>query len=123
MAKKTTEEFKNEVFLKYGNEFTVLGEYVGNKEKILVKHNICGNEYLVIPVVFLKKKSSLIFNAFAMAINTCDDGVFWFFSYWDMACFVTILLALVTKASCDRPALILALLILSPNIISPFLYM
>ena len=27
MAKKTTEEFKNEVFLKYGNEFPVLGEY------------------------------------------------------------------------------------------------
>lgn len=56
MAKTTTEEFKNEVFLKYGNEFTVLGEYVGNKEKILLKHNSCGSEYLVIPVVFLKKK-------------------------------------------------------------------
>ena len=34
--KKTTEDFKNEVFIIYGEEYTVLGEYVNAKTKILI---------------------------------------------------------------------------------------
>lgn len=34
---------------KYNNEYTILGEYINNSTPILIKHNICGSEYLQIP--------------------------------------------------------------------------
>jgi hypothetical protein len=37
--KKTTEDFKKEIYELYGNEYKILGEYKGAKTKILVKHN------------------------------------------------------------------------------------
>ena len=50
MAKrKTTEEFKKEVYTLVGNEYSVLGSYINNKTKIKMKHNICNNEYEVKP--------------------------------------------------------------------------
>jgi len=41
----------------YGNEYSVLGEYVNNSTKILMKHNICGNTYEVTPINFLGSPS------------------------------------------------------------------
>ncbi|XZH34234.1 hypothetical protein ACSW8L_16055 (plasmid) [Clostridium perfringens] len=38
IAKKTTEEFKKEIYDKYGNEYEVLGEYEKNNKDILIKH-------------------------------------------------------------------------------------
>ena len=55
MPKKTTEQFQDEVKGKCSYEFTVLGEYKSNKTKILMKHNMCGREFLAIPVLFLRK--------------------------------------------------------------------
>lgn len=49
MSKKTNKEFKEEVKNLVGNEYTVLGEYINNKTKIKIKHNICGHEYMVRP--------------------------------------------------------------------------
>ena len=37
--KKTHEQFKQEIYDKYGDEYTVLGKYKGVHKKILVKHN------------------------------------------------------------------------------------
>ena len=54
MRKKTTNIFKEEVYNKVGDEYTVLGEYIGANDKILMKHNKCGYEYEVIPAGFLK---------------------------------------------------------------------
>jgi len=51
--KKTDLEYKNEVKLLVGDEYLVLGEYTGVFDKILHKHTICGNEYLVSPNKFL----------------------------------------------------------------------
>lgn len=51
--KKTQKEFVKEVFEKVGNEYTVLGEYKGSKNKILIKHNKCGYEYEVNPSNFI----------------------------------------------------------------------
>lgn len=51
--KKTTEEFKKEVNELVGNEYMVIGEYNGNKNKVKMIHNICGNEYEVSPGHFL----------------------------------------------------------------------
>ncbi|MBU9707134.1 DUF2726 domain-containing protein [Paenibacillus sp. AK121] len=50
--------FDHQMFLErvaiLGNgEYTVLGEYKKAKEKVLIKHNICGHEYLVEPDKFL----------------------------------------------------------------------
>lgn len=57
--KKTTEEFKREVFNLCGDEYTVLSEYKGNKVKILIKHNCseCNNyEWEIKPNNFLSLK-------------------------------------------------------------------
>lgn len=55
--KKTTEDFKKEVYEKYGNEYIVLGEYINNNTKILIKHNSqdCSfYKYKTTPSSFLK---------------------------------------------------------------------
>jgi len=53
--KKTTEEFKQEVFNIVGSEYTVLGKYITCHIKILIRHNKCGHEYKVKPDNFLRK--------------------------------------------------------------------
>jgi DNA-directed RNA polymerase subunit RPC12/RpoP len=42
---KTHRQFANEVFYIFGVEYTVLGEYTHNKNKIKVRHNVCCNVY------------------------------------------------------------------------------
>jgi len=42
---KTTEEFKQDVYDKYGDRFTILGEYTGVSDKIHVRCNVCGYEF------------------------------------------------------------------------------
>lgn len=54
--KKTTEEFKVEVFNLVGDEYQVLGEYIDAKTKIKMLHNKCGNIYEVTPDNFLQCK-------------------------------------------------------------------
>lgn len=52
-TRKTTEEFKEEVFNLVNNEYTILGEYITKDTKIQIKHNKCGNMYLATPHNFL----------------------------------------------------------------------
>lgn len=52
--KKTTEQFKEEVYNLVNTEYSVLGEYIDSKEKILMKHNICHHEWLVEPNRFIQ---------------------------------------------------------------------
>jgi hypothetical protein len=51
--KKTHEQFIQEVYELVGNEYNILGEYNGNKTKILMKHNVCNNEFYITPDSFL----------------------------------------------------------------------
>ena len=51
--KKTTKIFKNEVFELVNEEYTVVGEYEGANNKIKMKHEKCGYEYMVRPSDFL----------------------------------------------------------------------
>lgn len=51
--KKTTEQFKQEVFNLVGNEYEVLGKYINNHTKIEMKHNICKNIFSMVPSSFL----------------------------------------------------------------------
>jgi len=53
LMKKTIKQFKQEVYGIVKDEYTVLGEYINNKTKILFRHNACGHEYLVAPNRFL----------------------------------------------------------------------
>lgn len=53
--RKTTDIFKEEVKMKTGNEYTVIGEYINNKTKIEMRHEKCGKGYLVRPHDFLNK--------------------------------------------------------------------
>lgn len=48
-----TEIFKQKVYKKYGNNYTVLEEYKTARTKIKVRHNKCGNEYYVQPYSLL----------------------------------------------------------------------
>lgn len=47
--KKDTEQFKKEVFKKWGNEYKVLGQYKSNNLKILVEHTGCRFKWLTLP--------------------------------------------------------------------------
>ena len=51
--KRTTEEFKKEVYDLVGDEYTVLGEYEGANVKTLMRHNCCGRTFELEPVRFL----------------------------------------------------------------------
>lgn len=52
---KTQEQFEDEMKSEWGNKFTVIGEYKGNKTPIKVKCNDCGFEYEAIPTNILSK--------------------------------------------------------------------
>ena len=49
---KSTKEFKEEVYDLVGDEYEVIGEYVNSQEKIMMRHNVCGCEYPVLPSMF-----------------------------------------------------------------------
>lgn len=51
---KDTNYFKQEVSNMYNDEYTVLGDYVTGNTKILMRHNLCGHEYVVAPHNFLR---------------------------------------------------------------------
>ena len=50
---KTTDEFKNEVFDLVGDEYEVVGEYIGKDEKIKFIHNVCHRSFEKTPHNFL----------------------------------------------------------------------
>lgn len=51
--KKSHEVFKDEVFSLVGDEYSLLSEYENCYNKVLFKHNTCGNEFLMKPNSFL----------------------------------------------------------------------
>ena len=56
--KLNTKIFKEKVAELYDDEYTVLGEYINSKTGILIKHNICGYEWEVLPCHFTGKAKS-----------------------------------------------------------------
>lgn len=52
-SKKANDQFKEDVYLQVGNDYTFLDPYAGNKTKLRVRHNECGNIYKVRPNDFL----------------------------------------------------------------------
>ena len=52
-AKKTNDQFKQEVYSQAGNEYTVLGYYINTNTKVKIKHNKCNTIYEVRPTDFL----------------------------------------------------------------------
>lgn len=56
MRKKTNEQFLEEVRQLVGEEYTFLEPYQGARTRIKVRHNMCGNTYLVTPDNFLRGK-------------------------------------------------------------------
>lgn len=53
LSMKTTEQYKKEIYDLVGDEYSVLSEYKGNKEYVLMRHNKCGHEWNVSPINFL----------------------------------------------------------------------
>ena len=58
--RKTTAEFEEQVFNKFGDEYQVIGQYVNSKTKIKIRHNSCGNEILIAPKTILQGKGCKI---------------------------------------------------------------
>jgi len=56
LMKKTTEQFKEEVYSLVNNEYEVFGEYINTETKIEMAHIKCGNKYSVKPANFLSGK-------------------------------------------------------------------
>ena len=52
--KKTTEEFKQEIFNLVGDEYKLIGEYINGKTKVQLLHRTCGNIYNVKPSDFIQ---------------------------------------------------------------------
>jgi len=50
---KTHEQFVRDVMQKYGNDYVVVGEYLGSRKKVKIKHLSCGCEFMINPDVFL----------------------------------------------------------------------
>ncbi|EPB8173065.1 hypothetical protein ACRTAL_002240 [Clostridium perfringens] len=80
--KKTTEEFKKEVYNKYGDEYEVLGEYKNANTKILVRHNCSkcnGYKWKVLPYGLLKGKGCPVCSnrTIVLGINTIWDTDRW----------------------------------------------
>ena len=42
---KTNDDFIDELFEKYGEEYTPLEDYINNSTKISIRHNVCGNVF------------------------------------------------------------------------------
>lgn len=59
LVKKTTKQFKQEVFDLVGDEYKVLGEYIGAHSDIKLIHNIsvCGHEFDTTPNKFVTKNN------------------------------------------------------------------
>ncbi|MBP1931957.1 hypothetical protein [Ammoniphilus resinae] len=55
LPKKTTEEFKKEIFSIVGDEYSVLGEYKGESKKVKIQHNVCGSVYEKEPSAFINR--------------------------------------------------------------------
>ena len=53
VARKTQEQFEQEVRNLVGTDFSVLGDYINTETKIKMKHNICGHEFDMKPNNFL----------------------------------------------------------------------
>ena len=51
---KSQETFEKEIYEKTNREYKILGKYIGNKYKILVKHITCGNIFESIPCGLLR---------------------------------------------------------------------
>lgn len=53
--KKTTEEFKKEIFdLSNGDEYELLSEYINSTTDVIIRHNKCNNEIKIKPNNFLR---------------------------------------------------------------------
>lgn len=50
--KLTTEEFKDIVYDLVGDEYSVIGEYIKSRQKIAIKHNVCGKILEITPSSF-----------------------------------------------------------------------
>lgn len=56
VKKKTHKEFLNDVKIKHGDKYTVIGKYENASTKIKIKCNNCGHEKMVRPYSFVRQK-------------------------------------------------------------------
>lgn len=77
--KKTTEDYILEIRNIYGDEYKILGDYVNNHTKILMKHNKCGHEWEIRPSSLLRGNGCPVCanQTIILGINTIWDTDKW----------------------------------------------
>lgn len=51
---RDTDQFRREVAELSDGEYSLIGEYIGSDDHTLIRHNICGHEWSIIPYAFLR---------------------------------------------------------------------
>jgi len=74
VAKSSTKIYKQRVYELYGAEYTVIGEYTGNKNDIVMRHNDCNHEWPVRPNNFLSNNTKCP-NCFGGIARTHEEFV------------------------------------------------
>lgn len=77
--RKTTDEFKKEVYNLVGEKYTVLGEYINCHTKILFKDNNCGKTFKMSPTHFLEGERC--FKSSKNNLNIVEDSNIKYKSY------------------------------------------
>ncbi|KAF6630488.1 DUF2726 domain-containing protein [Paenibacillus sp. EKM208P] len=54
--KKTTEQFKHEMYRLVKNEYELMSEYINSRANVSIKHRKCGKSYTTTPSAFLRGK-------------------------------------------------------------------
>jgi hypothetical protein len=54
-TKRTTDEFKEIVYISEGNEYTLIGEYFNSSTPVKMKHTKCNCEFMIIPDKFTQR--------------------------------------------------------------------
>lgn len=55
---KTTVDIKKQIYDRFGDEYSLIGEYKNARTKIRVRHNECGHEYEVFAYNLVRKYSN-----------------------------------------------------------------
>lgn len=76
--RRTPQDFVKEVYDLTGDEYTPLGDFVNVESKLLMRHNECGNEWMVAPSKFINNRRcpNCIFSQGETVISEALDSMY-----------------------------------------------
>jgi len=65
----TKEEFLKRLHTKHGNEYSLISEFISTRNKVKIRHNDCGHEWEVMPLIIIKHKCPICSNKARVLTN------------------------------------------------------